>query len=574
MLDNGCGQPAEDETGVYQMGTKMMVLCLLGLVLSVSILAYVPPVSRDALTHHLAVPKLWIENGKMVAFPQLPFSYYPMNLDLLYAIPMIFGNDILPKYIHFLFALLTGWLIYLYLIRRIGRLYSFLAVLLFLSTPIILKLSINVYVDLGLIFFAWASIYFLFAWARSPKSNSYLVLSAILCGLGLGTKYNGMIVLFLLTLFVPIVYIRSGDPGRHKAGPAIGYAILFLMIALTVFSPWMIRNARLTGNPIHPLFGNRIGNTPVSESSTITNMSMKPWVQRKLIYRESALETALIPIRIFFQGKDDNPQFFDGKLNPILLFFPIVLFLGRRHPDAQLRLEQFILSVFSILYLLYASFMVDMRIRYIAPIIPPLSILTVFGVGEMSRWTDLIRDKRVRAIGRGSIVVVVFFFLFINATYLVRLFQSVSPLPYILGETSREQYLSQKLPDYPAIQFINQIQSEPIKIFALFMGRRLYYFNKPVEFGNQSFARMVGKTTADGYLASQLDENGFTHCIVGIASFEAWANQTFAEDQKMAISQWIRDHCQLLFFKNGYAVFKLIHPAAVRVSLLEKGRNE
>ena len=30
---------------------------------------------------------------------------------------------------------------------------------------------------------------------------------------------------------------------------------------------------------------------------------MKPWLQRKLIYKESALETALIPIRIFFQGK-------------------------------------------------------------------------------------------------------------------------------------------------------------------------------------------------------------------------------------------------------------------------------
>ena len=27
------------------------------------VLASVPPVSRDALTHHLAVPKIWVEQG-------------------------------------------------------------------------------------------------------------------------------------------------------------------------------------------------------------------------------------------------------------------------------------------------------------------------------------------------------------------------------------------------------------------------------------------------------------------------------------------------------------------------------
>ena len=51
-------------------------------------LSSVPPVGRDALTHHLRVPKLYLDNGGMVELPSISFSYYPMNLDLLYLLPL------------------------------------------------------------------------------------------------------------------------------------------------------------------------------------------------------------------------------------------------------------------------------------------------------------------------------------------------------------------------------------------------------------------------------------------------------------------------------------------------------
>ena len=74
---------------------------------------------------------------------------------------------------------------------------------------------------------------------------------------------------------------------------------------------------------------------------------------------------------------------------------------------------------------------------------------------------------------------------------MLRLFLIGESVPYVVGETSREEYLSNKLPDYPAIQFANQIQNDKMKILALFVGKRLYYFDKPVEFGTQTFAKMV-----------------------------------------------------------------------------------
>ena len=128
------------------------------IVLLIALLAWVPPVSRDALIHHLAIPKLWIAHGGIYEMPASPFSYYPMNLDLLYTIPLMFGHDILPKIIHFIFGLLTGWLVFKYIQKRISRTYGLMGALFFISIPVVIKLSITVYVDLGLMFFSTAAL--------------------------------------------------------------------------------------------------------------------------------------------------------------------------------------------------------------------------------------------------------------------------------------------------------------------------------------------------------------------------------------------------------------------------------
>jgi len=524
---------------------------------SIIIMSFVPPFLRDELTHHLAIPKLWIKNGNIDPIPYLVPSFYPMNIDLLYVFPIYFNNTTIPKIIHYSFGLGTAWLIYKFIKKYTKHDYALLGTIIFLSTPIVVKLSISAYVDLGLMFFSWASLYHLLAWSRCPQSPKHFVFSAIFCGLSLGTKYNGIIVLLLLTLFVPIVYIRSASRNHFDSMKAIGYPILFFIAAMTIFSPWMIRNYHFTGNPIYPLFRNYIGNQ--TEQIAVSRMSMKPWLQRKLIYRESALETSLIPIRIFFQGKDDNPKFFDGKLNPMLCLFPILLFVIRRGLDKNQSLELYLLSAYSILFLLYAGFMVDMRIRYIAPILPPLVVLTTLGIREALGWVDGVGRKRIKILGHWVIVGGVFCLFFMNVQYIATLFKSVNPLPYIFGETTRESYLSNKLAEYPAIAFVNTIQDDNINILALFLGKRLYYFNQPVKFGTQDFASMVDEATDDRSLAMHLKNKGFTHFIVGIQHFKAWSNQVFDDNQKKIVFHWWREDCQLLFTKNGYAVFKLIN---------------
>ncbi len=161
----------------YLLGLScVLMICII----CISVLASVPPTSRDALTHHLFVPKLYIEHGGIYEIPNIPFSYYPMNLDLLYMIPLYFGNDIIPKYLHFLFALLTALLIFNYLKNRTNSLYALLGSLFFLSIPIIVKLSITVYVDLGLMFFTTASLIAYFSMAEFRLQTTLSVFSRYL----------------------------------------------------------------------------------------------------------------------------------------------------------------------------------------------------------------------------------------------------------------------------------------------------------------------------------------------------------------------------------------------------------
>ena len=165
---------------------SVLLLLLIVLFFSIIMLASVPPVSRDALTHHLIIPKLYLQHGSIYEIPSIVFSYYPMNLDLLYMIPLYFGNDIAPKFLHFIFALLTAWLIFGYLRKRLDMGWALVGGIFFLSLPMIVKLSITVYVDLGLIFFSTASIMSLLKWIESRYQIKFLILSAACCGLALG----------------------------------------------------------------------------------------------------------------------------------------------------------------------------------------------------------------------------------------------------------------------------------------------------------------------------------------------------------------------------------------------------
>src|SRR5512136_1444573 len=149
-----------------------MMSVVAGILVIEILLCLTPPVSRDALIHHLAIPKLWIRHGGFFETPWATFSYFPMNVDLLYLVPLLLGNDLVPALIHLLFGLGTGALIYATLKNQEGKVWGILGLLLYASTPMVMRLSITAYVDLGMIFFTTAAVISYLRWSDGCYENA------------------------------------------------------------------------------------------------------------------------------------------------------------------------------------------------------------------------------------------------------------------------------------------------------------------------------------------------------------------------------------------------------------------
>ncbi|NLA74057.1 MAG: hypothetical protein GX846_01025, partial [Deltaproteobacteria bacterium] len=478
----------------------LLVAALAGAAASIIIMSMVPPVSRDELVHHLAVPKLYLKHGGIYEIPFMDFSYFPMNLDLLYMLPLYFGNDILPKFIHFAFALLTAWLLFGYLKKRAGTICGLSGALLFLSIPVIVKLSITAYVDLGVIFFSFASLLLIIKWLNEGFRKRHLFYAGIMCGMALGTKYSAIVAFALLTLFVPFLYSRyAGGKGRHLHGLLLHF-MLFFLTAMLVFSPWMARNYHWTKNPIYPLY-NKVFNPPVQKSIVAKEDTArkKPTqnsghlTYRSIVYGESGLEISLLPIRLFFQGKDDNPRLFDGRLNPFLLIFSIFAFFPKTGISAAARRENMIMLCFSFLFILIAMFATGMRIRYISPVIPPLTVLSIIGIKNLF---ESIKDVPAGWRSRGNAALILLFVisLGLNFIYMTGLFKDVRPVSYIMGSVTRDEYISRYVPEYPALQFTNKNLPHDSKILFVYLGRRGYYCDRDYVTDDSLFTGLILKS--------------------------------------------------------------------------------
>jgi hypothetical protein len=525
----------------------------------------------------------------MVEIPWLKFAYYPMNLDMLYLVPLLWGNDILPKYIHGSFGLMTALLIFLYLRRWRGRIYGYAGTLLFLAIPLIVKLSITVYVDLGLVFFSTAALYYTLKWVEHDLRLRYLIYAALCCGLALGTKYNGLLVFCILFLLIPIVGMRHrarswGEeppikapfyPSRHLT-QIVCHWIIFTVIVLVVFSPWMIRNIIWKGNPLHPLYQSSfkvLQQWVQQDQGPPAPVQLKPkkarppkpnhFMLRRQIYNENGLDILLIPLRIFFQGQDDNPQYFDGRLTPLLLVLPLFAFIGVRSDEHLLRLGKFVWMAFAALYLLMAYLSVDMRVRYVAPIIPPLTILSILGLGNILKRIDAHVPRPHCKVLKFLLALVIVVLGSAQLMYIAKQFVIYRPDLYLSGKIDRTAYIQQFRPEYAALAYANQHLPAQSRICGIYVGGRGYYSDREIRFGNHLFEDIIRRSSLTQEITNQLRKRGFTHILISQDLFNQWSAPRLTKDQNKLMQKFFRNETQLIFNKGAYTLYQLNKPQNV-----------
>jgi dolichyl-phosphate-mannose-protein mannosyltransferase len=518
----------------------LAVLVILGAEI---VLCLVPPTARDELTHHLAIPRLYAEAGRIIEVPIAPYSYYPMLLEMFYTPWVYWGYDSVPKLIHALFGFLTGLCLYAYLSRRMNAVYGMLGFFLFISIPSILRLSHWAYVDLGTTFYATASLLCLLRWREDREASRWLLLSALSAGFSVATKPNGLVAWLVLGLL--FMFTEVSEPKRGFAKIA-GELCLFVLAGVLPFLPWVTKNWLQTGNPFFPLLANFFpAKSAVGGGGPASFTGLGLFAKRELLYGESGWQIAALPLRVFFFGRDDNPQYFDGVLTPMLILFLPWAFKGKWSDEKKL------LIGFALLYFAYALFLVDLRVRYILPIVPPLVILLVYSI-----FNIYLRIKRP-----AYLFAVLLFFIGLNGFYLWRYFQEVAPMAYLTGQESREAYLAGALPEYPVFQYINHELPPTAKIYLLFIGRRAYYCQRDYFHDGGELPGLLLTAIQSAKSPVQIEKTlrarNITHLMIRGGLLEQFLNYNLNASQRAVWDSFIARHLQLRFEERGYALYQL-----------------
>ena len=401
------------------------------------------------------------------------------------------------------------------------------------------------------------------------------MLAGLCSGLALSTKYNALVSFLALSLLLPFFFLNSRQDKDSEQLDAVRYGVIFVSISVLVFSPWLVRNYALTGNPLHPLMGgvfasrdalagDAAGATDaveharrvVAEVASNQPKPLGPLLTRKLVYDESLAYTLMIPLRIFYEGSDDDPKQFDGRLNPLLLLLPVVLLLlarkeGLRYPEIPF------FAAYAALVVLLTFITTDMRIRWIATIIPPLVVLATYGLFLLDGLVSRKSGSRTAATAATGLLA--FLFLLPNALYSLGLYGRIDPLPYVTGKQSYGEYVQLHRPEYAVIELANRIVPDGRKVLGLYLGNRRYYFSADAIVANEVFTNIAGEARSGRAMAERLVQLGYSHLVVRTDLFLQWLDGT-DPDMRKRVEDFTGYRVKELLIEGGYGLYEIVDP--------------
>lgn len=506
--------------------TKALYLVVISLIL-VSFL-FLPIYERDVLLYQLSVPKFWL-NKDLFSPPFSHFFYYPWLPFLFNYLCLSIESVFLANALHLTLAFATVFLVYKTIPNRDVAFY--LALLLMTLMPF-LRFSYVAYVDFYLLFFSFGALIFALRAFKCHDRFSFF-LSAILCGLGLNTKYNMLVFALLLYFFVFwLSYHTFKDFKRALEGLGT-----YLFISFALFFPFLLKNFFLTGSPLYPFFTDLF---PTTNQFAFKNVSH--FAFRRYFFGENLLQILLNPIMAFFYGVENDIQFFDGVLNPFFVIFPIIAIFAMK--------DKLITALFFFgwLYNYFVLFLEPVSARFLLPSVP---IFAYIAGAYLSRLR--LSEKRLFFI----FVPFLIFNLYFGGRHIV----DRDKWLYLTGRLSKDDFLEKKCPDYRAITFINEKTPKSAVIFYLFSGQRTFYIERDFIYDSFNDGRLFKKifegASYEKTFLERLKGYGITHLFIRKDLFEQFLSDNFQEKELNILNKFFQNYVKVVFQDGVFLVVEL-----------------
>lgn len=207
------------------------------------LLALAPPFAWDSINYHLVVPQRYIAEGAIGQHLDNHFFGFPQNMEMLYGLLMLAGNDRAPAVLHWAIGCLGLITIYNFLCRYASPKAGAFAVLVMLASFNLWELFSWAYVDLTVMTLGAVAMVSILQWREAEKNKrDWLILTAILASLAAGVKYTSAPL--LVGIYLIIIW---RDPKNAVRNTLIygGFGVLLMV-------PWLVKGTLLYENPLYP----------------------------------------------------------------------------------------------------------------------------------------------------------------------------------------------------------------------------------------------------------------------------------------------------------------------------------
>lgn len=477
----------------------------------IGVLAPSDTLDWDSLAYHLAVPKIWLHDGRISYISYIHHSNFPLSVDGLFIWGLSWGGQHGAKAFSWVYFLLGILALFGLARSRYGEKAAWWSALAFATIPVVAWEAGTAYIDVANGLFAGLGLYFAAQLVAAPsKRDAWL--AAVFLGFAAGSKYTG-----LQTIGVAAAVVLVGlflERKREIAVKPISATVLLVAVSVLISAPWYAKNVANTGNPVYPFFYGVFGGKNWSDYNAMiyTREQQTFGAGRAMATPQQPdyTKNPLDPLRLghsvlgltYQPGRYINPAPTQGGGLPMgalgvtaLAAWLLWMLSGRMG-----RFEASVAAEVGVSFLMW--FVLTQQARYVVALAAPLSVM--FGGGVV----QLRMGKGLAALGVLQTVV---------GLAVLYQFLVTAQLQVVTGKVGADEYQAERIEFYEPAQFINKnVVDGRVALYDEVFGYLLdvpYFWANPGHTTELGYDRMK---TADDLVAS-LKAHGITYVYFNLA---------------------------------------------------------
>lgn len=475
---------------------------ILGLFLLLNLTrAFEPPWDYDSLEYHVAAPAAYDRVGRVCFLRDNVYANFPQGVEMLYFLgTRLTGSPDRGAVLGRLLGAAMGFLAALALRELLaglaGREVAEAGAVIFYTWPGVTVYSGVPYVELPLIFYGTLALWgILWSWRRkrtAPGGMGWVLLGGMAAGMALGVKYTAaLLVLVPLTAWLGILGLWTRVPWKETARRCACFA----GVSLLVFSPWLVRNAINTGNPVYPLlYGVFGGSNWDAQKDARWTQAHSPNDRSLSNLKQHAREVV----------------FFDERKASLLLFLfiPLALLADRRTRGVAV-----FLAVHAVLLFFLWFMLTQQNVRFLEVGVTGVAALSALGFGAA------LKTRGAAALKAALVLLALF-----APSRWVNYLNVERSLGSAVGAVSPDRYFAGAAEigfkhGYAAMKFINDEKNLPPGSKVLFLGEaRTFYCRRDyvaaTVFDTQLLEGIVKRAQTVEDIRQGLKSAGVTHLYV------------------------------------------------------------